>query len=86
MILAGTALIDRVDWISLPVRRIYDDQRSQDRAGRAGGYDRTIKFLPSIDNRPIPDAQHLVLQVLSLVVAITAATAVLRRDIDAHRS
>ncbi|MGZ3271901.1 MAG: hypothetical protein ACXU71_13130 [Croceibacterium sp.] len=28
----------------------------------ANGYDRTIKILPEIDDRPIPDAQHLVLQ------------------------
>jgi hypothetical protein len=36
----------------------------------AHGYDRRTKILPSIDDRPIPDAQHLVLQALSLVVAI----------------
>ena len=48
------------------------------------GYDRTIKILPSIDDRPIPDAQHLVLQALSLVVAIAATVAVLRRGVDAE--
>ena len=52
----------------------------------AHGYDGTIKILPGIDNRPIPDAQHLVLQALSLIVAITATMAVLRRCLDAHRS
>jgi hypothetical protein len=51
----------------------------------AHGYDRTTKILPSIDDRPIPDAQHLVLQALSLVVAITATIAVLRRGTNAHR-
>jgi hypothetical protein len=48
------------------------------------GYDRTIKILPSIDDRPIPDAQHLVLQALSLAVAIAASVAVTRRPPDAQ--
>jgi hypothetical protein len=48
------------------------------------GYDRTLKILPSINDRPIPDAQHLVLQALSRVVAIAAAVAVLRRWVDAE--
>lgn len=48
----------------------------------AHGYDRTSKVLPGIDDRPIPDAQHLVLQALSLVVAVAATIAVLRRGTD----
>jgi hypothetical protein len=44
----------------------------------AQGYDRTIKILPAVEDRPAPDAQHLVLQALSLVVAIAATVAVLR--------
>jgi hypothetical protein len=52
----------------------------------AHGYDRTIKILPSMDTRPIPDAQHLVLQALSLVVVITATTAVLRRALSGRRA
>jgi len=44
----------------------------------AHGYDRTIKILPSIEDRPTPDAQHLVLQALSIIVAITATVALLR--------
>ena len=46
----------------------------------ANGYDRTIKILPEIDDRLIPDAQHLVLQALSLIVAMAATVAMLRRE------
>lgn len=42
----------------------------------ANGYDRTLQVLPSIAERPVPDAQHLVLQALSLVVVITTTVAV----------
>ena len=52
----------------------------------AHGYDRTIKILPGVGDRPIPDAQHLVLQGLSLVVAIAATVAVLPRVADAKAS
>lgn len=34
----------------------------------AHGYDRTLKLLPVVEGRPVPDAQHLVLQLISLVV------------------
>ena len=52
----------------------------------AHGYDRTIKILPEIGDRPIPDAQHLVLQGLALVVAIAATVAALPRGADAKAS
>ena len=39
------------------------------------GYTETIKILPPIANHPIPDAQHLVLQFLSLLVVVTATIA-----------
>jgi hypothetical protein len=44
----------------------------------AHGYDQTINLFPSIDHRPAPDAQHLVLQALSLAVVIVTTIAVLR--------
>jgi hypothetical protein len=43
----------------------------------AHGYDPTLQVLPSIAERPVPDAQHLVLQALSLGVVITTTVAVL---------
>jgi hypothetical protein len=46
----------------------------------ANGCDRITKILPEIDDRPIPDAQHLVLQTLSLIVAMAATVAMLRRE------
>jgi len=36
-----------------------------------GGYDETLKLLPSLGTGVIPDAQHNVLQLLSLIVIIT---------------
>jgi len=39
---------------------------------------RTYKFLPQIDQRPTPDADHVVLQLLLLVVLVTAAIAIWR--------
>jgi hypothetical protein len=42
------------------------------------GYAETIKVLPPIGDHPIPDAQHLVLQLLSLIAAITMTIAYLR--------
>ena len=44
----------------------------------AHGYDRTIRLLPRIADHPTPDAQHLVLQVLSIVVVICATGALVR--------
>jgi hypothetical protein len=52
----------------------------------AHGYVHKTRILPSIDNRPTPDAHHLVPQVPPLAVAITATIAVLRRGTDAQRS
>jgi hypothetical protein len=44
------------------------------------GYSETIKFLPAIADRPVPDAEHIVLQALSLlVVAATTWAYVLTR-------
>jgi hypothetical protein len=40
---------------------------------------RTYKFLPQIGERPTPDADHIVLQVLLVAVLITGAVAILRR-------
>jgi hypothetical protein len=37
---------------------------------------RTFKFLPQIDARPTPDADHVVLQMLLLAVLITGAIAI----------
>ena len=36
------------------------------------GYTETLKVLPPIGDHPIPDLQHMVLQLLSLMVAVTA--------------
>jgi len=41
------------------------------------GYSTTLKFQPAIGDRPVPDAQHVVLQVLSLVILITTTRAYL---------
>jgi hypothetical protein len=45
------------------------------------GYSATMKFLPAINDRPVPDAAHIVQQVLSLavVVATTWAYVLTRR-------
>ena len=44
------------------------------------GYSETIKFLPAIADRPVPDAEHIVQQALSvLVVAATTWAYVLTR-------
>ena len=50
-----------------------------------GGYDQTVHLLPTEAVRVVPDAQHQVLQTLSLVAAILvtrAATATRIRAID----
>ncbi|PCJ25561.1 MAG: hypothetical protein COA96_06990 [SAR86 cluster bacterium] len=36
-----------------------------------GGYSLTYKILPLIENRPVPDGQHMVLQTLSLLVLLS---------------
>ena len=36
------------------------------------GYAETLKVLPPIGDHPVPDLQHIFLQLLSLVVAVTA--------------
>jgi hypothetical protein len=38
-------------------------------------FSRTYKFLPAIDNHPIPDAQHVTLAVLSLITLIFVTVA-----------
>jgi len=40
---------------------------------------RTYKFVPQIGERPAPDADHIVLQLLLLAVLVTGAVAILRR-------
>ena len=52
------------------------------------GYSATIKVLPTIGDRPVPDAEHIVQQVLSLVVLITATRAYLltRREARIRQS
>lgn len=42
------------------------------------GYEDTVSFLPAIGNRPVPDAQHIVLELLSLLVVITTTVAYLK--------
>lgn len=42
------------------------------------GYDETIRFLPVIDGRPVLDAQHVVLEVLSLLVVLATTVAYVR--------
>ena len=44
----------------------------------AHGYDRTIRIVPAVEDRPTPDAQHLVLQALSFVVVVATTAAMLR--------
>lgn len=39
------------------------------------GYTETVRVLPFVEGRPIPDGQHLVLQALSLLVVITLTVA-----------
>jgi hypothetical protein len=34
-----------------------------------------LKFLPAVGNRPVPDAEHIVQQLLSLAVVITSTAA-----------
>jgi hypothetical protein len=41
----------------------------------AHGYTETLKVLPPRGDHPIPDLQHLILQLLSLVVVVTATVA-----------
>jgi hypothetical protein len=49
-------------------------------AGRTVGpnwyFAKTYKFLPQIDQRPTPDADHVVLQLLLVIVLITGAFAI----------
>jgi hypothetical protein len=40
-------------------------------------FSRTYKFLPPIDNHPIPDAQHVTLATLSLITLIIVTVAFL---------
>lgn len=42
------------------------------------GYDETTSFLPERGDRPVPDAQHVVLEILSLLVAVSATVALVR--------
>jgi hypothetical protein len=42
------------------------------------GYTETVKVLPPIGNHPVPDLQHMSLQLLSLAVTLTATIAVMR--------
>ncbi|ACZ40584.1 hypothetical protein [Sphaerobacter thermophilus] len=44
----------------------------------AHGYDQTVRFLPVIEGRPVPDAQHVVLELLSLLVVIVTTVAYVR--------
>lgn len=42
------------------------------------GYSETVRFLPSLGQRPTPDAQHVVLELLSVVMAVTMTVAYLK--------
>lgn len=42
----------------------------------AHGYARTLRFLPDVAGRPVPDAQHLLLQLLSLAVFVALVAAI----------
>jgi hypothetical protein len=42
----------------------------------AGGYTETLRILPLIGDRPAPDAQHLVLELISLGVVLVTTVAV----------
>lgn len=42
------------------------------------GYIETVRFLPSLGQRPTPDAQHAVLELLSVVMTITMTAAYLK--------
>jgi hypothetical protein len=42
------------------------------------GYGETLKFLPAVGNRPVPDAEHIVQQLLSLAVVITSTIAYMK--------
>jgi hypothetical protein len=46
------------------------------RVGPNWWFARTYKFLPAIDQRPVPDANHVVLQLLILVVLAIAGVAI----------
>jgi hypothetical protein len=50
------------------------------------GYAETVKVLPPIGDRPTPDLQHLVLQLLSLLVVVAATIACYRSWKDRNRS
>jgi hypothetical protein len=50
------------------------------------GYAATIKFLPTIGDRPVPDAQHVVLQALSLLVVVTTTWAYVLTRREMHRA
>lgn len=39
------------------------------------GYTETLKFLPGMAGRPVPDAEHIVQQLLSLIVVIVTTVA-----------
>jgi len=58
-------------------------------AGRTVGpnwyFAHTLKFLPQIDERPTPDANHIVLQLLLVAVLVTGALAI-RRAAAARRA
>src|SRR5690606_13545614 len=65
---AGAAAPDLVG--AAPVRR---------GPGSLGGYQRTIHVLPEIGGRMGPDLQHLVLEALSLIAAVTLTRLALTR-------
>jgi hypothetical protein len=54
------------------------------------GYSETIKFLPAIGDRPVPDAEHIVQQALSLLVVVATTRAYVltrrKRNIRANES
>jgi len=49
-------------------------------------FSRTYKFLPAIDNHPIPDAQHVTLATLSLITLIIVTVAFIKEGKAAVRS
>jgi len=49
-------------------------------------FSRTYKFLPPIDNHPIPDAQHVTLATLSLITLIIVTVAFIKEGKAAVRA
>ena len=62
---ANQAVVDSLSAWSTPLHRDFSWYYEH-------GYTETLKALPPIGDHPVPDLQHIFLQLLSLVVAVTA--------------